>query len=295
MFLIFVFHFPPGPPSAGPLPSAGPPKISRCFSLSRLHFRSFSLSGVFSLNFGGVFEGRDPQMCTFGVLGLSCETPAAPTAAGVSNEKTSRERERERKKKRAKMGAGDGKKREILGSPLSGPHLSSPHTAGPHTSGPHSSSPNPWVPNFFSGPHPSGSTLLWAPPFGPPAFGRRLSGPPLFLGLGHYVPHFYHVAHLFLFCDFLIVSISCHFWEKFSLFLFLLLFFFFENFLNNFKTFFIFQVGVEGEGRGANKNPKLVSSVGRKGVTTPQTSPQTSVGFGREGGGLLPPKPKLSL
>ena len=33
--------------------------------------------GVFSLNFGGVFEGRDPQMCTFGFLGLSCETPAA--------------------------------------------------------------------------------------------------------------------------------------------------------------------------------------------------------------------------
>ena len=40
--------------------------------------RSFSLSlGVFSWNFGGVFEGRHPLMCTFGVLGLSCEDPAA--------------------------------------------------------------------------------------------------------------------------------------------------------------------------------------------------------------------------
>ena len=36
------------------------------FSLSRSHFRTFSL-GVFSLNFGGVFQGRDPQMCTFGL------------------------------------------------------------------------------------------------------------------------------------------------------------------------------------------------------------------------------------
>ena len=47
-----------------PPPSAGPPKISGFFfSLSHPHFRSFSLSlslEVFSLNFGGVFEGRDP-------------------------------------------------------------------------------------------------------------------------------------------------------------------------------------------------------------------------------------------
>ena len=37
----------------------------------------FEQGTVFSWNFGRVFEGRDPQMCTFGVLGLSCETPAA--------------------------------------------------------------------------------------------------------------------------------------------------------------------------------------------------------------------------
>ena len=54
-------------------PSPGPPKISLFFSLSRRKIRSFLPSlGVFSLNFGGVFEGRDPQMCTFGVLWLSC-------------------------------------------------------------------------------------------------------------------------------------------------------------------------------------------------------------------------------
>ena len=36
-------------------PEGGGPKISRFFSLSRSHFRSFSLSlGVFSWNFGGV-------------------------------------------------------------------------------------------------------------------------------------------------------------------------------------------------------------------------------------------------
>ena len=37
----------------------------------------FPLLGVSSRNFGGVLKRGDPQMCTFGVLGLSCETPAA--------------------------------------------------------------------------------------------------------------------------------------------------------------------------------------------------------------------------
>ena len=36
----------------------------------------FLLLGVFSWNFGGVFEGRGPQMCTFKVLGLWFENPA---------------------------------------------------------------------------------------------------------------------------------------------------------------------------------------------------------------------------
>ena len=53
--------------SAGP-PSAGPPKFRFFFPLSRHNFLSFfPLFRVLSLNFGGVFEGRDPEMCTFGL------------------------------------------------------------------------------------------------------------------------------------------------------------------------------------------------------------------------------------
>ena len=57
----------------------GGPKISRFFSpFSRRQFRSFSLSlGVFSWNFGGVFECRDPQMCTFGFSGCRVKPPGA--------------------------------------------------------------------------------------------------------------------------------------------------------------------------------------------------------------------------
>ena len=70
-----------GPERWGPKGGAqrgGRPKMwgaqNFAFFPSRHHFRPFCLSlGVFSWNFC-VFEGRDPQMCTFG---LSCETPAA--------------------------------------------------------------------------------------------------------------------------------------------------------------------------------------------------------------------------
>ena len=51
-----IFHPPDGP-------SAGPPKISLFFSLLRHNYHSFfPLLGVLSWNFGGVFEGRDPEM-----------------------------------------------------------------------------------------------------------------------------------------------------------------------------------------------------------------------------------------
>ena len=56
-----------GPKGGGPKGGRGP-KISRFFSPSRLHF-SFFLSGGGLLSFAGVFEGRDPQMCTFGFSG----------------------------------------------------------------------------------------------------------------------------------------------------------------------------------------------------------------------------------
>ena len=59
------------------------PKISRFFSLSRHEIHSFLPSlGVFSWNFGGVLKRRDPQMCTFGVLGLSCASPGGPRRRG---------------------------------------------------------------------------------------------------------------------------------------------------------------------------------------------------------------------
>ena len=50
------------------------------FALFSLALFSFFLPllGVVSWNFGGVIEGQDNQMCTFGLLGLSCEAPAAP-------------------------------------------------------------------------------------------------------------------------------------------------------------------------------------------------------------------------
>ena len=71
-----------GPPSAGP-PSAGPPKISLfCFPSPATVFILFSLScWSFSLNFGGVFEDRDPQMCTFGLLGCRVK-PRQPHQTG---------------------------------------------------------------------------------------------------------------------------------------------------------------------------------------------------------------------
>ena len=49
------------------------------FSLSRRKIRSFLPSlGVFSWNFGGVLKRWGAQMCTFGVLGLSCASPGGP-------------------------------------------------------------------------------------------------------------------------------------------------------------------------------------------------------------------------
>ena len=61
-------------------PSAGPPTLF--FSLSRNSFILFSLSWwSFSLNFGGVFEDRDPQMCTFGLSGCRVK-PRRPHQTG---------------------------------------------------------------------------------------------------------------------------------------------------------------------------------------------------------------------
>ena len=77
-------------------PSLDRLKFRSFFSLSRRKIRSFLPSlGVFSLNFGGVFEDRDPKMCTFGLSdcrvkprrphqtgppGLAHDSPRTPNA-----------------------------------------------------------------------------------------------------------------------------------------------------------------------------------------------------------------------
>ena len=168
----------------------------------------FFLWEVCSLNFGGVFEGWDPQTCTF-------EGPVVSNTNKIPREDPQRE-------KKANVGAGEGKKKcEILGGPPSGPHPSSPHAAGPHPSGPH-----PWGPNFF---------WVWAPPLIPRAPtppGPHLSGggPPglhffciwaptflifILLLICSFFVHFYLFLFLVIFLNFL----------KFSLFLFLCFFF----------------------------------------------------------------------
>ena len=60
----------------------GGPKFRAFFPLPPLFSFFLRLLGVVSFEFGGVIEGRDPQMCTFGVLGLSCEASAAEGESG---------------------------------------------------------------------------------------------------------------------------------------------------------------------------------------------------------------------
>ena len=92
-----------GPRRVGPR-RVGPRRVGArnfaLFSLSCHIFLSFfPLLGVILLNFGGVFEGRDPRVCTFGVLVLLCEAPAAPKPPG------------------RKLWRESEKKSEILGGP----------------------------------------------------------------------------------------------------------------------------------------------------------------------------------
>ena len=82
---------------------------------------SLPLLGVFSLNFGGVFEGRDPEMHVW-ARELQTSTFDGPgTSKRHQNEKTP---EKERK-----WGRRRKKKREILGSPPFG----AAHPSGPQT------------------------------------------------------------------------------------------------------------------------------------------------------------------
>ena len=69
----------------------GSPKF-RVFFPPPLHFRSYCLSlGVFSWNFGGVFESRDPQMCTFGICRVNPRRPPKRRIAGEGPNNTTQQ------------------------------------------------------------------------------------------------------------------------------------------------------------------------------------------------------------
>ena len=66
-------------------PSPGPPKVSLFFFPFPPPFRSFCVSlGVFSWNFGGILEGRNPKVCTFGLPGCRVKPrrPLGPPPSG---------------------------------------------------------------------------------------------------------------------------------------------------------------------------------------------------------------------
>ena len=123
-----------GPPCVGPLEPETLRRTTQNFALFfplPPPFRSFCLSlCVFSLNFGGVFELRDPKTCTIEGSGASntTHTPREDSRREKKrDEKTSRER------KKSENGAGDGKKSvkfwapppfgpDFFWAPLSGAH-----------------------------------------------------------------------------------------------------------------------------------------------------------------------------
>ena len=64
-------------PKVGGGRGVGSPTFRAFFPSSAPFFPFFSLSGGLLVEFWWCLKRRDPQMCTFGVLGLSCETLAA--------------------------------------------------------------------------------------------------------------------------------------------------------------------------------------------------------------------------
>ena len=77
--LVWLLVLDPLDPLALDHPTPHRPKKSLFFfpSPATIFFLCVSLSGVFSLNFGGVLKRRSPQMCPFGLSDLSCEISAA--------------------------------------------------------------------------------------------------------------------------------------------------------------------------------------------------------------------------
>ena len=112
-------------------PTVGAQNFALSFPLPPQFFSFFPLFWSLSWNFGGVSEGRDAQMCTFGVLGLSCASPGGPVWWGrrgftrqsespnvhISGSRPSKtppkfnEKDQEEREKRIKTVAGEGKKR----------------------------------------------------------------------------------------------------------------------------------------------------------------------------------------
>ena len=98
-----------------------------------------------------------------------------------------------RERKRAKMEAGEGKKARNVGSlRLRAPTLRAPTLRASNLRA-----------LTFSGPAPH--------PSGPPTLRATTPPGPTFSGFGPLRSSFCHISHLFFFCAFLIVSISCHF------------------------------------------------------------------------------------
>ena len=155
-----------GPSSAGP-PSAGPPKISLFFFPFPPPFRSFGISlGVFSLNFGGFCEDRDPHMCTFGLSGCRVKPRRLRGRRGFTQQPDSKRahlrprrfqtprEDPQRDAERAKRWREREKKARNFGLPtLRGPTLQGPTLSGPHPFG---------APLFLG---------LGPPPFRGPPFG----------------------------------------------------------------------------------------------------------------------------
>ena len=98
------------------------PSLATIFSLSSLSWRSFC--GI-----GGVIESRDPQMCTFGVHGLSCEAPAAPKLPGLHTTPVHISGSRPSETQKSEMKGGRGGVR-VRGSTeiLDEPHENLEHT-----------------------------------------------------------------------------------------------------------------------------------------------------------------------
>ena len=130
-----------GPKGGGPKgggPKGGGPKISRFFSpLPPQNSFFSSLSGGLLVEFWWCLKRRGGQMCTFGVLWLSCEARSGG-AAGVSHDspraqtctfegpglqkhnQNSTKRHPEREEKNEFCGGRGKKKSEILGGPGEG-------------------------------------------------------------------------------------------------------------------------------------------------------------------------------